>query len=304
MLLRPTKQHIKPLLAIFGIAAVVGVAIIITKDPSHSNTQVGLSDKNPSVEELQQEMGRIAKYEFENGCVEKNDRGQDVFCGESKTKVDAAEARYQAALRESMKPGSTIEQADIEGIRKFMGDPTFEVYFSRSQSPVNFNVGTVTKLSNAGDRRTDTPKEWERTVNVYTATKEIEGICEVYEYEVYPKTHDVVEIRVVFPEGYDRSNCPNTGKSLFEPYVTEAQIKAVGQAYLKRAVGNNYSFTVKSLERSNTSRWEWKWEDTSYKLPAGVAGDSAVDSRPTIRLHISSAGKLLQYNNTIPLFEN
>lgn len=304
MLLRTKKQHIKPLLAVFGIAVVAGIAIFITKDPGHSDTQVGLSDKNPSVGELQQEMDRIAKYEFENGCVEKNDRGQDVFCGESKTKVDAAEARYQAALRESMRPSSTIQQADIEGIRKFMDDSTFEVYFSRSQSPVNFNVGTVTKLSDAGDRRTDTPEEWERTVNVYTATKEIEGICEVYEYEVYPKTHDVVEVRVVFPEGYNRSNCPNTGKSLFDPYATEAQIKEVGQAYLKRAVGNNYSFIVKPLERSNTSRWEWKWEDTSYKLPAGVAGDSAVDSRPTIRLHISSAGKLLQYNNTIPLFEN
>lgn len=304
MIFKPSQPYAKILLGIFGIAAVIGIAIFITKTPAKNDIQSELSDKSPTVEELQQEMARIAQYEFEHGCVEKNERGQDVFCGESKQKVDAAEARYKVALKASTMPNNQVLTADIEAIRTFMGDNNFQVEYSRSQSPVNFNVGTVTKLSNAGDRRTETPKEWERVVNVYTAAKQIEGICEVYEYEVYPKTHDVVEVRVVFPEGYDRSNCPNTGKSLFEPYTTEVQIKAVGEAYLNRAVGNEHSFTVKPLERSNTSRWEWKWENTTYKLPQGVSGDSAVDSRPTIRLHVSSAGKLLQYNNTVPLFEN
>lgn len=303
MLFSPKPQHKKILLGILVIALLAGIAILVSSK-TKNDTQIPLSDKSPSLEELRQEMDRVAKYEFEHGCLEKNERGQDIFCGDSKTKVDQAEARYQAALRESMKPDSATVQADTEAIQKFMGDPAFNVAFSRSSSPVNFNVGVITKLSDAGDRRIDTPDEWERTVNVYTATKQIEGICEVYEYEVYPKTHDVVEVRVVFPEGYDRSNCPNTGGSLFEPFAAEAQIKESGAAYLKRAVGNNYSFIVKPLERSNTSRWEWKWEDTAYKLPSGIAGDSAVDSRPTIRLHISSAGKLLQYNNTIPLFEN
>lgn len=304
MLFRPTKAHAKILAPILGLAIVVGVSLLITQNKSIDENKTELSDKNLSVEELQQEMARVAQYEFEHGCVEKNERGQDVFCGESKQKVDAAEARYQAALKASTMPSNQVLTADVEAIRAFMGDNNFQVAYSRSQSPANFNVGIVTRLSDAGDRRTETPKEWERTVNIYTATKQIEGVCEVYEYEVYPKTHDVVEVRVVFPEGYDRSNCPNTGKSLFEPYATEAQIKVVGEEYLNRAGGGEYSFTVKPLERSNTSRWEWKWEDTSYKLPSGVAGDSAVDSRPTIRLHISSAGKLLQYNNTIPLFEN
>lgn len=304
MIFRPSQPYTKILLGIFGIAAIVGVAILITNSPANKDVQEGLSDEKLSIEELQQEMARVAKYEFEHGCVEKNDRGQDIFCGESKQKVDAAEARYQAALKASTKPSNQVLTADTEAIRTFMGDQNFQVEYSRSQSPANFNVGTVTKLSNAGDRRSETPEEWERVVNIYTATKQIEGICEVYEYEVYPKTHDVVEVRVVFPEGYDRSNCPNTGKSLFEPFATEAQIRAVGEAYLNRAVGDKYAFTVKPLERSNTSRWEWKWEDTTYKLPQGVSGDSAVDSRPTIRLHVSSGGKLLQYNNTVPLFEN
>lgn len=297
MIYRPKSQHTKILLGIFGIAAVAGIAIFINTKTG-SDIQTAVSDKSQSPEELQQEMSRIAQYEFEHGCVEKNERGQDVFCGESKQKVDAAEARYNAAVKTSTMPDNATLQAETGVIKKFMGDTAFEVEYSRSQSPANFSVGVLTKLSDQGDERIDTPQAWKRTVNIYRAIKEIEGTCQVYEYEVYPKTHDIVEVRVVYPDNY-QGKC--TKGDLFSPKVSEAKIKEVGQAYLKN-LGLTQSFTVAPV--NDMSRWQWKWQDANYKLPDGLVGRSAVDSKPTIRIFISSSGKLLQYNNTVALFEN
>jgi hypothetical protein len=297
MIHRPKPQHTKILLGIFGIAAVAGIAIFINTKTG-SDIQTAVSDKNQSAEELQQEMSRIAQYEFEHGCVEKNERGQDVFCGESKQKVDAAEARYNAAVKASTMPDNATLQAETGAIKKFMGDAAFAVEYSRSQSPANFSVGVLTKLSDQGDERIDTPQPWKRTVNIYRATKEIEGTCQVYEYEVYPKTHDIVEVRVVYPDNY-QGKC--TKGDLFSPKVSEAKIKEVGQAYLKN-LGLTQSFTLAPV--NDMSRWQWKWQDANYKLPDGLVGRSAVDSKPTIRIFISSSGKLLQYNNTVALFEN
>ncbi len=297
MIYRPKPQHTKILLGIFGIAAVAGIAIFINTKTG-SDTQTAVSDKSQSAEELQQEMSRIAQYEFEHGCVEKNERGQDVFCGESKQKVDAAEARYNAAVKASTMPDSATLQAETGAIKKFMGDTTVGVEYSRSQSPANFSVGVLTKLSDQGDERIDTPQAWKRTVNIYRATKEIEGTCQVYEYEVYPKTHDIVEVRVVYPDNY-QGKC--TKGDLFSPKISETKIKEVGESYLKN-LGLTQSFTVAPV--NDMSRWQWKWQDANYKLPDGLVGRSAVDSKPTIRIFISSSGKLLQYNNTVALFEN
>lgn len=297
MIYRPKPQHTKILLGIFGIAAVAGIAIFINTKTG-SDTQTTVSDKSQSVEELQQEMSRIAQYEFEHGCVEKNERGQDVFCGESKQKVDVAEARYNAAVKASTMPDSATLQADTGAIKRFMGDTAFGTEYSRSQSPANFNVGVLTKLSDQGDERIDTPQAWKRTVNIYRATKEIEGTCQIYEYEVYPKTHDIVEVRVVYPDDY-QDKC--TKGDLFSPKISETKIKEVGESYLKN-LGLTQSFTVAPI--NDMSRWQWKWQDANYKLPDGLIGRSAVDSKPTVRIFISSAGKLLQYNNTVALFEN
>ncbi len=297
MLFTPKPQHTKILLGIFGIAAVAGIAIFINAKTG-GDTQTAMSDKSSSIEELQQEMSRIAQYEFEHGCVEKNERGQDVFCGESKQKVDAAEARYNAAVKASTMPDPSTQQSDLNAIRNFMGDQGLVLEYSRSQSPANFDVGVLTKLSDYGDEKIEKPEAWKRMVNIYRATKEIENTCQVYEYEVYPKTHDLIEVRVVYPDNY-QGKC--TKGDLFFPKTSEAKIKEVGQTYLKN-LWLEQSFIVTPVD--DMSRWQWKWQDADYKLSDGLVGRSAVDSKPTIRIFISSSGKLLQYNNTIPLFEN
>ncbi|OGF25102.1 hypothetical protein A2303_05770 [Candidatus Falkowbacteria bacterium RIFOXYB2_FULL_47_14] len=296
-MLTSKPQQIKIIVGIFGIVLLAGITILISNE-TKIDTQIPLSDKIPTVEELQQEMSQIAQYEFEHGCVEKNERGQDVFCGESKKKVDVAEARYNAAVKALTMPDDATMRADTDAIKKFMGDANFVVEYSRSQSPANFNVGMLTKLSDQGDERIDTPQAWKRIVNIYRATKEIEETCQVYEYEVYPKTHDIVEVRVVYPEDY-QGIC--TKGDLFLPKVSEAQIKEVGKTYLKN-LGLAQPLTVTPVD--DMSRWQWKWQDEKYKLSDELVGRSAVDSKPTVRLFISSAGKLLQYNNTVALFEN
>jgi len=58
MIFTPKPQHTKILLGIFGIAAVAGIAIFINTKTA-SDTQTVMSDKSPSVEELQQEMSRM-----------------------------------------------------------------------------------------------------------------------------------------------------------------------------------------------------------------------------------------------------
>lgn len=282
-----------------GVLGVIAIGGYFTATrPTSVETET--PNQNKSLAELQQEMADIAKYEFEHGCVEKNARGQDVFCGESKQKVDAAEAKYQAALKASTTPNAATQQADISGIRAFMDNGTLALTYMRSRSPANFTVGEVTSLSATGDERSDVPQDWKRTVNVYRTTSEIDGTCEVYEFEVYPKTHEVVQVQVVYPDSYT-GQC-NAKGDMFSPTVSDAKVKEVGNAYVAR-IAPSKQFTISPLARGNTSRVEWKWEDKSYQLPDGLKGQSAVDSRPTIRLHISSAGKLLQYNNTVPLFE-
>jgi hypothetical protein len=300
MLFTPKPQHKKILLGILGIALLAGIVILLSTK-TKNDTQIPLSDKSPSLEELRQEVDRIAKYEFEHGCLEKNERGQNVFCGESKQKVDAAEARYNAALKASTMPDPSVQQSDLNAIRNFMGDQSMTLEYSRSQSPANFDVGVLTKLSDQGDEKIEKPDAWKRTVNIYRATKEIENTCQVYEYEVYPKTHELIEVRVIYPDTY-QGQCAQKGSLFAPPASTESEIKTNGEAYLRRA--NPKTDDEYTVTQVNASRLEWKWQDTAYKLPAGLSGRSAVDSKPTVRLYISNAGKLLQYNNTIPLFEN
>lgn len=80
------------------------------------------------------------------------------------------------------------------------------------------------------------------------------------------------------------------------------EVRAIGEMFVAR-IAPDKQFIITPLSRGSAGRVEWKWEDTTYQLPQGMSGGSAVDSRPTIRMHISSGGKLLQYNNTAPLFD-
>lgn len=270
-----------------------------------------------SVEDLRLELERVTQYELEHGCVEKDERDQDVFCGESRARVDRAHASYQNAIREAQKPDEAQIARDKSAIRNFMGDQNLELTYMGTSHPANFGVGIVTEFSEGGGFVMDRAEGWERFVNRYQTAETIYDTCSVYEYEVYPKTSDVVQVHVVYPSSYE-GRCEKTG-SLFSPEVPEWEIKEVYAEHFLNSGGipnyefglnnntrikNEFTITPRSKTGDEPDRYEWFWEDKSYKLPEGLSGTSAVDSRPTVRMFISAAGKLVQYNNTIPLFGN
>ena len=296
MLFMSKFKHKKALLIGLGIVLLVGIAFIFAR--SNSPT---FSSTDPEV--LRQELDRVTQYELENGCVEKNDRGQQVFCGESKTKVDAANAAYEAAVKSDQTPSQTAMVQDQVAIASFMGNDGYQVTFMGAQHPANFTVGVVTPISNGGDTVTHGSTEWERMVNVYQSKDTIADTCEVYRFEVYPKTHEVVEVGVVYPNG--ANNCGGTG-DLTAPKITDAQVKTTGEGYLERALGADYAamkskFSVTPTGKDGGSdRIVWMYQDTSFKLPAGL---TAEPKYPTLRLYVANSGVLLQYNNSLPLFK-
>jgi hypothetical protein len=121
---------------------------------------------------------------------------------------------------------------------------------------------------------------------------------------VYSKTHEVVSVGLVYPKG--KASCDDSRSALFYPSISDEQIKNIGQEYLELSMPEIYSsiknkFMVQAVSKDgNTDRWEWLYEDRDYKLPAEL---EAEPKYPTVRMFISNSGNLLQYENSLPLFE-
>jgi len=202
-------------------------------------------------------------------------------------------------------------QADISAIRRFMGDENYSVTFNGASSPSNFTVGKTTPFPDGGGGRTDVPPEWKRVVNKYKSVESVGVRKEIYYFEVDPRTHEVVNAQLDNQQNIEVP--PITGEApkddgIFTPRISESEIRAIGDAYLARAIPDYPSiksgFTVKPLTKdqgvSSADRYEWLWQDTGYKVPEGL---DAFPRYPTVRIYISSGGKLLQYNNSVPLFQ-
>lgn len=210
----------------------------------------------------------------------------------------------QEQTQKQQPPTQEDLQQDEQDIANFMGNENYPVTFIDSQAPTNFTVGASEPLPRGGGSHITTPQEWQRTVNIYESTKFVADTCEVYRFEVYPKTHDVVNVGLVYPK--DKATCDDSRSTLFTPAISSEQIKAIGEKYLERAIPEMYSsikdkFTVHPISKDNENdRREWLYTDTSYKLPDGL---EAEPKYPTVRLYISNSGNLLQYENSLPLFK-
>lgn len=211
------------------------------------------------------------------------------------------------------KPTSSAETQIQDKVREFMADPTLALqYLTTQNNPANFTVGQVTQLDDGG-WRTDTPKEWERPVFVFQQTQYIDDLCEVYEYELDARDNQIVDIHVRYPEAIQeismderKIQCGQYG-SLYAPTKTQSQIETVAMDYLSRDVSNfdqiRSQFVYKPSKEDPinvAAAHEWIWQDTSYKLPDGLTGD--VYNYPTIRIILSSGGKLIHYFNSVGLF--
>jgi hypothetical protein len=218
-------------------------------------------------------------------------------------------------------PDDKIKSQIQETIRNFMADPTLEInYISTKKNPSNFTVGKVTPVDNnppgtSGAWSIETPKEWERPTYVFQQTEYIDNLCEVYEYEIDARNNELIEVHVKYPQIDMESSqeakakkCANYG-SLYTPLKTKAQIETIAMDYLSRAITNFDQIKSQFVFKPSTKNAinapaanEWFWQDTSYKLPEDLSGD--VYNYPTIRIIISSGGKLIYYFNSVGLFKN
>jgi len=226
-----------------------------------------------------------------------------------------------SANQENIPPLTIQSESQIkETVKAFMDNPNLTVeYVTNRKNPSNFNVGKVTPINDnlpgvAGAWRTDVPPEWERPVYIFQQTEYIDELCEVYEYEIDARNGQLVEVHVKYPEAIQRlsldqrkEQCQSLG-SLYGPIKTEAQIETVAMDYLARAIPNfeaiKSEFTYKPSTENPVNiaaAHEWIWQDADYQLPEGLTGD--VYNYPTIRIIVSSGGKLIYYFNSVGLFE-
>lgn len=211
-------------------------------------------------------------------------------------------------------PPSQAELAKAEQtIRAFMGETNLELkYTGQNNHPSNFAILSNVK-QNDGGFTADNPKEWDRPVYIFQQTDYINDRCEVYQYQVTQKTNQVVEIGIVYP--IERSatmpgNCPGNG-SLDWPLLSKDQIEQAAFVYLGHDPEHTKFMLRSDIQpqyipskpgTENPAANEWRWEDTSYKLPEGLMGDPW--PYPTMRIIMSAGGKLIYYLNTTDLFQN
>jgi len=213
---------------------------------------------------------------------------------------------------------SSQDVAQVQtAIRDFMSDQTLEIkYISTSSNPSNFTIGKATQLGDGGSQ-IDTPDEWKRPVYVFQQTQYINERCEVYEYELDARNLQIVDVHVRYPEeiqsllggatGLNAAKCASYG-SMELPLKPKDTIQQTAFDYLTRGVGDQipttdqFTYIPSKQGATNPAANEWIWQDTSYKLPDGLTGD--VYNYPTIRIIVSSGGKLLHYFNSVGLFAN
>jgi len=222
---------------------------------------------------------------------------------EKKTPLSGHSGAQKQEQKEAMISPEDLKQ-DETAIANFMGDENYPVTFISSQAPSNFTVGVSEPLPGGGGSHITTPEEWQRTVNIYESKEFVADTCEIYRFEVYPKTHKVVNVGLVYPKG--KLTCDDSKSALFSPSISDEQIKTIGEKYLERSMPETYSslkdkFAVRSVSKDREDdRWEWIYEDRDYKLSAELETEPRY---PTIRMFISNSGNLLQYENSISLFE-
>ncbi len=196
-----------------------------------------------------------------------------------------------------------------EAVRVFMGNPNLDLkYIGQSRHPSNFGVLSNVKQTSGG-LTADNPKEWDRPIYIFQQTDYINDRCEVYEYEVSVKTSQVIQVSVSYPKD-NISRCVSELGSLEIPLKTKAEIEQAAFAYLGRDTEHTKFLLRSDIQPEYTSSKPgavnpahniWQWEDKNYRLPEGLVGDPS--PYPTMRIIMSSGGKLVNYLNTTDLFD-
>ncbi len=214
---------------------------------------------------------------------------------------------------------SEIVKAEAS-VRIFMGKPDMELkYITQNENPSNFTVGKRVELDSSRGSNAyyyDSLDERNRPIYVFQQTDYINDRCEVYEYEVSVKTYQVVQVGVRYPEEFQRATpgkqtakCSSYG-SLEFPLKAKNEIEKLAFEYLSRDPEHTKFLLRSDIQPeyipskkgvANPAANEWKWEDANYKLPEGLVSDPF--PYPTMRIIMTSGGKLIYYLNTTDLFD-
>ena len=183
-----------------------------------------------------------------------------------------------------------IEKAK-NAIKKFMNDPNVDLIYSYFMPhPSNFSIG---KSNGEGKeiKVMTSSKEWQRPVYVFQEKKFINNDCQVYQYEVSIKTHQIIEIQTAWPQWFqaeEEYDCPNVYS---RPTKSKEEVEKMAFDILAK----DPEYTGKILVRSDiqpkfTERqysYEWLWEDESVSPPEGLIGDPF--QHPVIRIMMTKA---------------
>jgi len=294
---------------------------------------------------FEEEIAKITAQQKDSGCI----APKDVEMVESETGNKITEKQWRVISRDgicgdlakqtedlqkqrSLEIGKIQKEIDlliarpkqeqakaIQVIRDFMANQNLELEYIATRSPSNFNVGvekTITSNNPAVSDSTtmETPKDWERKVEVYQQKEYIGDTCEIYEYEVDTRNNQIVQVGVRYPqEGVianpkKQEDCGNS-QSLETPLLTLPELKEIAMGYFQKGVKNfdeikdelayeGSTQNPKSIPAQNT----WIWQNKDYKLPDGLTAQ-APSEFPTVWATITSGGHLMMYLDTTGLFQ-
>jgi len=339
-----TKIIVFALVIIVVIIASVSMYIILSQGKNNKPQTLEAQEKAIHAQILQidntyrDKMVEIIKKQEENNCVAWKDVEMTTpLTGEKKTEKQlktisiegvckdlqnekdnlATERSYKESQLQAKidlltaRPESEREKA-MQAIRTFMGEPNLQLTYIATRRPSNFNVGKITNQDAGGFTMEDVPG-WERKVEVYQQKDFVDDQCEVYEYEVDVRNNQIIEVHVRYPDGVSVGSSQCAGlASMYYPLKTKDQIEQAALAYLGRVPESTGSMLASSAIQpqyipsktnvTNPSQNEYRWENKSYKLPEGLTSEPF--PYPTLRIIMTSGGKLLYYFNSINLFNN
>jgi len=294
---------------------------------------------------FEEEIAKITAQQKDSGCIEL----RDVEAVESETGNKTTEKVWKTLSREGICADLINQKEDlqnqrksaidklqkeidsltarpeqertkaIQAIRDFMANPNLELEYITTRPPSNFNVGV--KKETYGNNPAvsigytmETPKEWERKVEIYQQKDYIGDTCEIYEYEVDARNNQIVQVGVRYPQQgvianpKKQEDCGNF-QSLETPLLTLLELKEIAMGYFQRDVKDfdeikdklayeGSTKNPKSIPAQNT----WIWQNKDYKLPDGLTAQ-APSEYPTVWATITSGGHLIMYLNTTGLFQ-
>lgn len=255
-----------------------------------------------------EESERVTAYELEHGCVELSRYGQEVFCGESKKRIEAVDAKYHVTPRYISEPDQvTFSREDYETVVRNATEAvgfilaaadnpaTFDPQVQRvmrQMQTINFRVIDVDgQFTNFGSNQKLDEMRSESAVKEHAVLfKEVGG--QGYA-EVNRETGEVVAMhRTAQAEGDE---------------LTEAQIETKVRQFL-RHVYPDFPLVEAALQsdlgvkgnRLNNGNYLFRWSDANLALRS----DLYFDVTPFLQVGVTASGYIFSYQNTLPLYQN